>query len=410
MNGAQRAAGSAIPLFPGSEWIPAGIGDFNGDGRDDIAWRSLARAQTRIWMMNGFGIQAAGPLPLMPNQWSIAGVGDFDGDGRADLLWRDDQTGQNRIWLMDGASTRGRGAINLFPGLSWNVRGVGDLDGDGRADIVWRNSFNGQNRVWLMNGLARELGSAIPGQPDLDWRIVGVGKTGADASGAEVLIDPPGIEDGQVGTEYDFVFTANSLPPGLNEVLFEWSFGTGPGGTGQAVAPVNNQSAQIMVSHTYDSLGAFGLVVEASNGGNQIASNSVVVTVGEVEDREFDLTACETWSASQSGAQGVTSDVWDISTIPAGATFDIEFDALNIPDRFTVEYPIGNQVLDTGWRGSEGAFNNNPSLYPGGLSGPGEGMETDIFTRQAPDEFRVVVFGPDAGTLWNYRVRCRIDQ
>ena len=185
MDGLQRTQGSAIPLFPGAEWIPAGIGDLNGDGRDDIVWRSLSRAQTRIWMMDGFGIATSAVLPLMPSFWAVAGVADFDGDGRDDLLWRDEQTGQNRIWLMNGGSIRNRGTINLIRPESWQARGVGDLDADGKADIVWRNAFTGRNRVWLMNGLTRKQGAAIPIESDLNWRIVGVGTTPADDT------DPP---------------------------------------------------------------------------------------------------------------------------------------------------------------------------------------------------------------------------
>jgi len=177
MNGLQRQQGDSIPLLRGSEWIAGGIGDFNGDGRDDILWRSTQRPQTRIWIMDTFDRVQSAAIPLIQNQWEVAGIGDFDGDGKADILWRNGAIGQNRIWLMDGLTIKGRGTINLIGPASWQVAGVDDFDADGRDDIVWRNSDSGQNRIWLMDGLARKQGAAIPFEPDTNWRIAGVGNT-----------------------------------------------------------------------------------------------------------------------------------------------------------------------------------------------------------------------------------------
>ena len=182
MNGTGRKAGSAIPLLPGAQWVPAGVGDFDGDGKADIVWRNIDRPQTRVWLMNGFSIAQGGALPLMPHAWTIAGVGDFDGDGAADLLWRSETTGQNRIWLMDGVTVKRRDTINLIGPASWKVAGVGDLDSDGKADIVWRNADTGRNRVWLMDGLLRKQGAAIPGAAAPQWSIVGIGNTAKSAA------------------------------------------------------------------------------------------------------------------------------------------------------------------------------------------------------------------------------------
>jgi hypothetical protein len=128
---------------------------------------------------------------------------------------------------------------------------------------------------------------------------------------------------------------------------------------------------------------------------------------GEVE-KELDV--CGTWSASQSGGFGVTVDTWDISEIPVGSSFDIRFDALNQPDKYVVEYPVGNQVYDSGWRGLQSVYNNAsryPEFQPEGVVGPGQGQEDDIFVKGAQNSFRVVVTGPQAGTIWYYDIRCR---
>jgi hypothetical protein len=126
----------------------------------------------------------------------------------------------------------------------------------------------------------------------------------------------------------------------------------------------------------------------------------------EVDSREQTLTACNQWSVANSGGYGTTIDTWNISQIPVGAIFDIKYDAYSVPDKFVVEYPIGTLAHDTGWRGSA-TYAGNP-LYPGGIAGPGSGQQDGIFTRGAASSFKVTIYGPDSGTLWQYSIRCRV--
>jgi hypothetical protein len=125
----------------------------------------------------------------------------------------------------------------------------------------------------------------------------------------------------------------------------------------------------------------------------------------EVDTRDQTLTVCNQWTAANSGGYGTTVDTWNITQIPAGALFDIKYDAYSVPDKFVVEYPIGTLAHDTGWRGS--ASYAGP-LYPGGIVGPGAGEALGIFTRGGQASFKVTVYGPDAGTLWQYSIRCRL--
>ena len=84
--------------------------------------------------MNGAQHNDAG-IGSSASNWHIIGTGDFNGDARADLLWRSD-SGQVGIWQMNGAQR-----IDLLPGASttnWHILGTGDFNGDGRSDILWR--------------------------------------------------------------------------------------------------------------------------------------------------------------------------------------------------------------------------------------------------------------------------------
>jgi hypothetical protein len=220
-------------------------------------------------------------------------------------------------------------------------------------------------------------------------------------------IDPPGLSGGAVHTEYCFTLTATGIPAGLSTVTFAWNFGDGrANSTGSRSEAVTNRNAGTVICHTYVSASAYGLVGAVNDGAGTLADASVVVVIGEVQEREEQLNICDVWKAAQSGGYGATVDNWDISAIPSGATFDIRFDAYSIPDKFMVEYPAGSIVLNTGWRG-DSEYAGDP-LYPGGIAGPGQGEVLGVFTKAAINSFKVTVIGPDPRTAWEYDIRCRI--
>ena len=222
----------------------------------------------------------------------------------------------------------------------------------------------------------------------------------------ELLINSPALNDAEAGQSYQYEFRVRNLPAGHSQVVFEWTFGSGASGTGSEQVGVSGFEAVHQVSHTYNSEGMYALVVVVKDtSDNVLIDRSIIVAVGDVSERQYDLDVCNTWRAAGSGGQGGTIDNWDISGLPVGAEFDIQFNAFSIPDKYVVEYN-GQVVLDTGWRGSS-SYEGNP-LYPGGIAGPGSGQEDGIFTKvSGVNTFRVTVFGPQAGTAWNYSIRAR---
>jgi alpha-tubulin suppressor-like RCC1 family protein len=147
-------------LGPEPNWSISHVGDFNGDGKADILWRSNSGAVT-LWLMDGATVTSAvGLLGPDPN-WSITHVGDFNGDGKADILWRKND-GSVTQWLMNGNSvTSTVGLLGADP--NWRVTHLGDYDGDGKADILWRNTVDGSITMWLMNGAAIATAAGILG-------------------------------------------------------------------------------------------------------------------------------------------------------------------------------------------------------------------------------------------------------
>ena len=162
-------------------WNIVGRGDFNGDGRDDILWRDDS-GSVKTWSSTASGSftanDALASYPV-PKDWMIVGTGDFNGDGRDDILWRSSD-GAVGIWTGNpvGDFTPRTGSVRGAP-RDWHIVTTGDFDKDGFADIVWRNN-DGTVGTW--SGSASGDFVVRPGTWSItrDWLVVGAGDFNGD--------------------------------------------------------------------------------------------------------------------------------------------------------------------------------------------------------------------------------------
>ena len=126
----------------------AGVGDFNGDGTDDILFRDPTTGALGDFLMNNGQPTWAGIGWADPGL-QVAGVGDFNGGGTDDILFRDPTTGALGEFVMNNNQPTWAPIGWADPNLQ--VVGVGDFNGDGTDDILFRDPTTGALGDFLMN-------------------------------------------------------------------------------------------------------------------------------------------------------------------------------------------------------------------------------------------------------------------
>jgi hypothetical protein len=193
-------------------WRVAGVGDFDGDGKDDILWRHAVTGDNYLYPMDGLAIKPGEGFirSVADLNWTVAGVADFDGDGKADILWRNSSSGQNYLYPMDARTIKANeGFLRTVADTRWEVKAVGDLDGDGNADIVWRHSASGENYLYPMSGTAiKATEGFLRTVPDTNWSIVASGDYDGDGK-TDLLWRHSGT-----GQNYIYPMDGTTIKPG----------------------------------------------------------------------------------------------------------------------------------------------------------------------------------------------------
>jgi hypothetical protein len=139
------------------------LGDFNGDGKLDLSATSSGNA-IAVFLGKGDGtFQAANGSPISGlNAAQSVAVGDFNGDGIADLIV-DAATNMTDVYVLLG---HGDGTFTLAPTGSLSLpccffTVVGDFNGDGLSDFASSDFYNSTADVFLT--AAKQSSAAITG-------------------------------------------------------------------------------------------------------------------------------------------------------------------------------------------------------------------------------------------------------
>jgi hypothetical protein len=138
------------------------VGDFNGDGKPDLATALNEADHVSVVLgdgAGGFAPAAGSPFPVGDDPISVA-VGDFNGDGKLDLAVANRLSNDMSVLLGNGAGGFAPAAGSPFRVGNLVFVAVADFDGDGLPDLATANPGGDAVSVLLNTEVAITVGDA----------------------------------------------------------------------------------------------------------------------------------------------------------------------------------------------------------------------------------------------------------
>jgi hypothetical protein len=141
------ASNSAVGSTPAS----VAIGDYNGDGKSDLATANFNSNNVSVLLGSGTGsFSAATNFAVGINPLSVA-IGDLNGDGKSDLATANQNS--NNVSILLGSGTGNfNAATNFAVGSAPSSVAIGDFNSDGKSDLVTANLTSGNVSILLGSG------------------------------------------------------------------------------------------------------------------------------------------------------------------------------------------------------------------------------------------------------------------
>ena len=130
---------AAVNYAAGAQPISIAVGDFNRDGKLDLAVANNSNSSVSVLLGNGDGTFKAAVNYSVPSDAVSVAVGDFNGDGKLDLAVAVFYSTCVSVFLGKGDGTFAAG-VNYVAGTNPNSIALGDFNGDGRIDVAVADS------------------------------------------------------------------------------------------------------------------------------------------------------------------------------------------------------------------------------------------------------------------------------
>ena len=261
--GASLGLRRAVSYSTSAEFASMAVGDFNGDGKQDLVAGRLDMAAVSVFLGNGDGTFQAGVNYSIGTFGGSPAVSDVNGDGKPDLIVG---AGTDVSVLLGNGDGTFQAAVSFPTAAAANYAvAVGDFNSDGKADVVSVNTGGSSVSVLLGNGNGM-FGAATTYSVGASPESVAVGDLNGD-----------GIADIAVGTYYG---VSVLLGKGDGTFMAAVNYTVGSYGGGVAVSDVNGDGkADIVLADSSGASvllgngdGTFGAAASYSAGSNPYAT------------------------------------------------------------------------------------------------------------------------------------------
>lgn len=202
---------------------PRGVGDFDGDGENEIViYHPSSGFTALVYLVGGVFSSFEGVTTVdVSNNWILKDTGHFNDDNKTDFFITNTVTGEAAVIEMDGSTPTGPTTVFVLdPATGWTIEEIADFTGNGSSDVSILHS-TGSLGVLTMNGLVFQI-LYLPGGLLPTWDIVNTGHYNNDNKADFLIYDTvtgdlmTAVQDGAVITTFTPVL---NLGPGSG-----WSY------------------------------------------------------------------------------------------------------------------------------------------------------------------------------------------
>jgi len=264
-------------------WVAAA--DFNGDGKPDLAIldngsssvlillnTTVPGSSTPTFVVGGSGPVGGGPQMLA--------IGDFNGDGKPDVAVPNQ--GSNSISVLLNQTEPGSMTASLVPGATISIGSytswvsVADIDGDGRPDIVVTSP--GNNTIPIL------LNQTVPGATTASFKLLSSPGVGSEPSALAIAdFSGSGLQDlAVIGDNFNFPQTGSYV------LLANQQYALSAATAAPATGTIQYSVAEIALSPSSLDFGdqrvgssSAAQTVQLSNPGNAALSLGSIATTGD---------------------------------------------------------------------------------------------------------------------------------
>ncbi|MHC5768441.1 MAG: FG-GAP-like repeat-containing protein [Nostoc sp.] len=242
------------------------VGDFNGDGKLDLATANQESNNVSVLLGDGTGGFATATNFTVGDYPESITVGDFNGDGKLDLATANQESNNFSVLLGDGTGGFAT-ATNFTVGANPSSVTVGDFNGDGKLDLATTN-YNDGNVSVLLNTTSATLTIAEPVAP------------------TDLALDKTDVNENVAANTVIGTFSSTDQDTGDT---FTYSLVAGEGDTDNSAFTINGDKLEINTSPDFENKSSYNILVQTEDNYGLTFQKPLTITINDVNETPTDL-------------------------------------------------------------------------------------------------------------------------